>query len=130
MLTHKRSTVIDNVTYVHPKFIKMQPTGSKKTLHVNKWDWWISYCYKFYSLWVFICYLWKHVSLYIDNRILFLVIEIVNSAKRFGSIIGNFKLYSTCTMKWLQCHCVFQEFQFHFIVWIISMKIYFPFKVC
>jgi len=66
----------------------------------------------------------------IDNRILFLVIAIVNSAKRFGSIIGNFKLYSTRTIKLLPCHCVFQEFQFHFIVWIISMKKYFPFKVC
>jgi len=29
MLTHRRSSVIDNVTYVHPNFIKMQPTGSK-----------------------------------------------------------------------------------------------------
>ena len=136
MLTHRRSTVNDNVTYVQRYILTLLKCSrlvvkryKKKKLHMNKWHWWISYCCKFNSLWVLL--LLEAWSLYIyDNRILFLVIEIVNSAKRFGSIIGNFKLYSTCTIKLLPCHCVFQEFQFHFIVWIISMKKYFPFKVC
>ena len=58
------------------------------------------------------CYLWKHVSLYIDNRSLFLVIEIVNSAKRFGSIIGNFKLYSTIMFHYYHFTVMFKNFNF------------------
>jgi len=127
ILTHWRSTVIDNITYVGYiltllKCSLLVVNGyKKKKLHMNLWDWWIFIAISF-TVFEF-SYLWKHVSLYIyDNRILFLVIEIVNSAKRFGSIIGNFKLYSSCTIKLLPCHCVFQEFQFHFIIWIMSIQ--------